>query len=113
MRTLQEMFNLAYKGMESQNWVQSLSSEGACSYLNSSNLKCAIGHTITGIEQYINEMWFVTAVSLIPSKILDTNATNLSLMKLQNAHDMANSPEDCKARFEAFAKDYSLSIPDS
>jgi hypothetical protein len=111
MRTLQEMFNLAYKGLESQNWQKSLGPTNRCLYLTAVGLKCAIGHTIPGIETYTRERWFVRDVSIIPPKILDTEATALELVWLQRAHDWSKSPEDCKARLEAFAEEYQLSIP--
>jgi hypothetical protein len=113
MRTLQEMFNLAYKGLESQNWQKSQNSDGSCAYTIESELKCTIGHTIPDIAQYQSAEWFSKGVIEVPPEILDTEASTLDLVWLQRAHDWSKSPENCKARLEAFAERRRLTIPNS
>jgi hypothetical protein len=106
------MYDLAYKGMESQNWQKALGPTGQCLYLTKDSLKCAIGHTIPGIETYTRERWFVGDVTRIPQGVLDTAASYGQLADLQTEHDGASSPENCKARFKDYAIRHNLTVPE-
>jgi hypothetical protein len=112
MRTLQEMYDLAYKGMKSQNWAQALNEDGDCAYLSHTGLKCAIGHTILNIDAHRPAGWFKFTVKLVPPEILNTSASMLSLLQLQSVHDLGETPKECETRFKAYAKKYDLTVPE-
>jgi len=140
MADAQEIFNIAYLGLASQGFKQSLSlAKSACSYRGKDGLKCAIGHVITdddlatsldsGMynEPEDTKSGFSISSLLTGSLPLDKKVQEIFdsspqfiefLRDLQNVHDRVPDdwkkdtiPEHMKRNMEAFAATHKLSVP--
>jgi hypothetical protein len=139
MADAQKIFNIAYLGLASQGFKQSLSSSKAtCAYRGRDGLKCAIGHVIKddalaiALDDslgYLPEQKSGYPISSLLTgrhpldmkvqEIFDSSPEFIDfLRKLQNVHDRVpvdwikgTIPELMKRNMEAFAVTYKLSVP--
>lgn len=110
MRSLQEIFNIAYLGLASQGFEKSVGLTSSCAYRGKDNHKCAIGYCLSD-EDYNEEMEGRTALSDIVYYALKTNVNPDTLVEMQRCHDFSNDPTNRKEEFVSFAKHYRLTIP--
>lgn len=110
-KSRQEIFDLAYLGLKSQEWQKSKADWGSCAYRGMGGLKCAIGHCMPDSE-YTGDL---EGLGGGDSDVLDVikfdhmDATFVTI--LQFAHDSASSPTDMEDTFGRIADMYGLSIP--
>lgn len=114
--TNQETFDIVYRGLRGQKFVQSLDPKlpglSQCAYRGPKGRKCGAGHLIPD-NKYVPEMegesvWgeHVEPVMVALGVELDFTQT------LQDAHDSGCEPEDMEHRLRDVAKMYELEIPD-
>jgi hypothetical protein len=114
MKTRQEIFNAAYIGLHGQGWKKSTDgaeSSPACMYRGKNGLKCAIGHCIAD-EDYVPHLEgrFVRSEGVLCAAKIALG-DQLFAGEMQRQHDLASSAAEMKTRFEAFAKQHNLTIP--
>ncbi len=112
-RTRQEMFDIAWAGLEAQGFERSALPNGTCVYRNG-NLRCAIGFLISD-EDYNPSLEGATPDS---STILRDTAgiddyDRYFARALQECHDEAKTPADMRSNLIAFAADRGLTLPPS
>lgn len=120
MRNLQDIFNIAYRGLEAQGFERSVGySSLSCKYRDpNSDRKCAIGHVIPDDmyrEEYDEETMTVYGLA----ERLTYNewtalfglTTSDTLAELQKVHDNSTDPDNMKQGLADFAKAHNLLIP--
>lgn len=118
---LQAIFNIVYKGLQSQGFERSRDKFGVCLYRGAHNLKCGIGYLIPD-ECYDLDMENKPVHALMKNygkleEIFGDNTANIrkvavnDLNELQSCHDRGTNPELMKANLEAFAKTWMIVIP--
>jgi hypothetical protein len=110
MRSLQEIFNIAYLGLASQGFEKSIGVNVSCAYRGKGGTKCAIGYLISD-EDYDETMEGETVVSKNIRRVIDADVPIITLRDLQRCHDWSDNPENMKANLHDFAKLNSLTIP--
>lgn len=112
----QEIFNKAYRGLESQGFQRSARRD-RCLYRGPDGLKCAVGWLIPDekyegrIEMYvlnINELEFMEYLTPILGPLTPEDV--IFLRHLQSAHDQP-APDDMKYALHRFASTHNLTIP--
>lgn len=119
--TLQQVFDDAYRGLYAQGFAISKDHTGDCAYRGAGGLRCAIGHCIPddnydaiieGIApdvcEYGNDRER-TAYELFGS-IFGT-IDRPALLRLQEAHDYAQTPQQVLQSLQEFAASNGLTIP--
>lgn len=118
-RTRQEIFDIAYRGLASQGFEQSSSSDGKCFYRGPNGRKCAIGWLISE-EDYSpefeatgvgHETDVVTAAPLMAAARIAQEDAEF-VYDLQRCHDHKYSPDEMERGLRTFASYYSLTIPE-
>lgn len=112
MRTNQELFDLAYRGLKAQGFERSY--DRGCLYRDPNGRKCAIGHCIAD-EDYSRDYEHNNVINL-PRKVRKaagiTKKNEAFASKLQNCHDEAATPYDMQSMLNELAREYNLTIPD-
>lgn len=117
-RSPQEIFDVAYKGLASQGFRQSRSSNiGGCAYRGENGLKCAVGHLIDDAN-YSEGLEGLAAndSSVLHAARLSNYHADL-LEDIQDAHDgddflSSVKPEWMKARLSDVAAKHGLQVPE-
>lgn len=110
-RTQQELFDVMWKGLKSQNWQQSVSTITAhCVYRGDEGRKCALGWLIPD-DKYRPAFddphkWVTEDVC----KHIGLGDHVSFLRHAQRTHD--GSESDMEQRFRDFAAHYNLTIPE-
>jgi hypothetical protein len=120
--TLQDVFNVAYRGLAAQGFVQAniKASDGRnyCAYRGANETKCAIGHCIPDELVYVGPdggQLFSITTGIRKSEDWKTLFSKISvsaLESLQSCHDRSFQPERMKERLEEYARAYGLTVPD-
>lgn len=119
MKTLQQVFNQAFRGLRKQGWKKSVAADGTtCMYRGPNGLRCAIGHAIPNsrymkkFEEYsvINGTILRAALGVGTgySGPIDLHGV---LFSLQNCHDSARGRKDMERSMLEFAQRYGLTVP--
>lgn len=126
--TYQEMFNVAYKGLKSQNFYQSVVGglNSDCQYRGANGMRCALGWLIPdekyevvfenktpswNLSQATNPKGYKINQRLCAAAGLNNKDKIIFAQELQYCHDDATSPEVMKNKLKYFAKKYKLTIP--
>lgn len=113
MLTRQEIFNNAWRGLESQGFEQSLSG-GGCAYRGDAERRCAIGWCIP--DDLYRDGFEGRVVSETPMirKAAGVSARDKRFaLSLQECHDDNPSPDAMRVALVKFAISYGLTIPAS
>lgn len=118
MKTRQEIFDIAYRGLASQGFLSSADeAEDTCLYRDGNGRKCAVGWCIP--DDAYRSVWEEVGVddeNAIGAQIrraAGIGDNNISFAKdLQWAHDKSTSPEGMKAGLAKVAAGYGLRIPE-
>jgi len=116
MKTRQELYENAYRGLAAQNWAKAVTidSDGAvqCVYQGTDGKKCSIGHnipddlytkSIEGLDSHHPSVMDAAGYDVLMWHFADS---------LQLAHDEAISPEDMKLRFDNMVTRFGVTIPE-
>ena len=112
--TRQEIFNIVYSGLKSQDFQRSHLKEDGCLYNGPNNTHCAMGWLLhhlsidTGnIEGKCvsKTLWSMLDLDY-PGKELNT-----FLSTLQSAHDDSDNPKDMESRLGRLAAKYGVEVP--
>ena len=132
MKTFQELFNTAYRGLASQGFNRSISHRvtetggeaDTCAYRGDAGRRCAVGWLMP--DEHYNAAFEGSGIRLaeqgshyeqLLERILDaidaphTEESVHFLASLQGCHDSARNAEDCKAALIEFANAYNLTLP--
>lgn len=110
--THQEMFNLAYLGLEAQGFRQAGDSKNGCQYKTKDGLRCAVGWITEGLEQFAGAVQGPKISKFLKDKgVINSDEDVYFLAKLQQAHDSGLSSEILKQNLESFALSHNLTIP--
>lgn len=112
--SLQNMFNVAVKGLSSQDFNRSMDEHGgACMFRGAHGLKCAIGHCLNDDEICMSPGGLEIVESTNHFAALKYNVPLDDVLRLQACHDRA-SPYDrnMKTLLITFAADNRLELPD-
>ena len=116
--SLQQVFDVAYRGMAAQDWAKSTSITFGCEYRipeteNHGELRCAIGHCIP--DELIYEASGRIGYLMFRKREfaeLFKNIGGSTMNELQECHDKAEDEAEMRARFATFAFEHELTIPD-
>jgi hypothetical protein len=123
----QEIFNIVYQGLKSQDFRQSVGTDinRTCLYRGPNNTKCAFGHLIPD-DVYDKRLEERSIQSLIDTKqdfkeqlsgffewLSQFSEDHLFLLRiLQYAHDCYVDPSSMQKRLKEIAERYNLTIPE-
>jgi hypothetical protein len=119
----QEIFNIVWIGLKSQDFRQSVNKYESCQY-RSGNLKCAFGHLIPdelydkGIEGFTSDDFAKGDFRERFPELHEWYNSNFSfdeqkfIRQLQKTHDFCNYPSDMQTKLEKIAQVEDLSIPE-
>lgn len=114
-RTRQEIFNVAYRGLASQGFRQSLGEYG-CAYRGDNDSRCAIGWCIPDAnykEKFDRSNFGLTVLHGDVQAAANISWTEEQFGRaLQHVHDDHDEPKDLKAALEEFARKRELTIPE-
>lgn len=109
--TLQEMFDVIYKGLASQGFAQSRLH--GCAYRGGEGRKCAAGWLIP--DDKYDESWEGKGIHRIPY-FFDLCGRSIELLcdlgALQSIHDTSHDPEVMQKRLIEYARGMYLTIPE-
>ena len=117
--TNQEMFDLAVRGLASQDWHQCRDNDGSCTYTDDWDRHCAFGWVDPGIPR---EFWSGYSIKMLANLDIGVAATLDSpgmqfAMDIQQLHDTANRglnwtrAQDMFRQFDQFCDRHGLTWP--
>jgi hypothetical protein len=107
-RTRQEIFDIAYTGLAKQGWKKS-SANGICAYRGRRKLKCAIGHCIDDDDYKLSFEGEMRCDVSEAARISGYDSGWARVLQLR--HENSLNAKDMKRRFDDFASECNLTIP--
>lgn len=116
-RSPQKIFDVAYKGLASQGFRQSRTSNmGWCAYRGEGGLKCAVGHLINDENYNVGLEGLASDMACVMKAAGVQDCHKKLLADMQEAHDgdfgRGITPDEMKSRLADVATEHGLQVPE-
>ncbi|WP_062227634.1 hypothetical protein [Aureimonas frigidaquae] len=112
--SIQQVFAIVFKGLQSQQFRQSRDPGVGCLYRHN-DLKCAAGHLIPDdlYDQHMENQGFADLCEAFPDvqQLIPTDELQNFTAKLQSIHDSNTNPKEMEHDLRILARQHDLTVP--